>query len=78
MNEFLTSLTDKLSSIFDPELIGSWLADAVVNLLIAVSVFAVFIWCGGSSNLLRNPFLNDPNSMKPAVFSLIPLLSTPF
>lgn len=46
MNEFLTSLTDKLSSIFDPELIGSWLADAVVNLLIAVSVFAVFylVW----------------------------------
>ncbi|MBO6793419.1 MAG: mechanosensitive ion channel family protein [Balneolaceae bacterium] len=46
MNDFITSLFDKLQAIFDPETIGAWLAEGIVNLLIAISVYAIFylVW----------------------------------
>ncbi len=46
MNDFITSLFDKLHAIFDPETIGAWLAEGIVNLLIAISVYAIFylVW----------------------------------
>lgn len=46
MSDFINSLLEKLQSIFDPQVIGSWLAEGIVNFLIALSVYSIFyvVW----------------------------------
>lgn len=58
MNDFLTSLFDKLQAIFDPEMIGTWLAEGIVNFLIAISVYAIFYLVWRIVKFVSKPIFN--------------------
>ena len=46
MDRFFTGIADRLSTIFDPEVMGNTAADILANVVIAAATFAVYylVW----------------------------------